>query len=164
MSSFGARRPILRTDRALDVEFMPGPLMSARRDVAADVRFDERLTAYPQAEDDDFSYRVSRRGRIRYEPSAVVYHCELGRRQMDRRQMDRMRVINGTYLFRKNFRQTLRARAGFAALLTVRCVHRLLHRDWSGLRGMMEGIAHVLRSGGLLAEPAHVGNAPPSPS
>ncbi len=153
MSSFGFRRPIVEVHEARDVEFMPGPLMSARRDVAAEVRFDEGLTAYSLGEDDDFSYRLSRRGRMRYEPSAVVYHHELGWRQMDRRKMDRLQVVNRTYLFRKNFPQTPTARAGFAALLAILCVHRVLNREWSGLRGLLEGIGHVLRVGARLPEP-----------
>ncbi len=147
MSSFGFRRPIVDLERARDVEYMPGTLMSARREVAAEVRFDEQLTNYSLGEDDDFSYRVSRRGRIRYEPSAVVHHRRLGSRQMDRRKLDRLRVINLTYLFRKNFPQTLRARAGFAAMLVILCVHRVLNREWSGLYGLLEGIRHVRRSG-----------------
>ncbi len=68
MTSFGFRRPIVDPGQPRDVEFMPGPLMSARRNVAAEVRFDEQLTGYSLVEDDDFSFRLSRRGRIRYEP------------------------------------------------------------------------------------------------
>jgi glycosyltransferase involved in cell wall biosynthesis len=145
MSNFGFRRPIVDVEQPRDVEFMPGPLMSARRDVAAEVRFDERLGTYSLGEDDDFSYRVSRRGRIRYEPSAFVCHEELGWRHTDRRQMDCLQVVNRTYLFRKNFSQTRSARACFAALLAVLCAHRVLNRDWSGLRGLAEGMRRVRR-------------------
>jgi glycosyltransferase involved in cell wall biosynthesis len=148
MSSFGFRRPIVDVQEPRDVEFMPGPLMSARREIAAEVRFDERLVAYSLVEDDDFAYRVSRRGRIRYEPAAVVEHHELRWRERDQREMDRLQVVNRTYLFRKNFAQTLRARIGFAALLALLCGHRILNREWSGLRGLLEGMRHVRRSGG----------------
>ena len=147
MSSFGFHRPIVDVGQPHDVEFMPGPLMSARRDVAAQVRFDERLTGYSLVEDMDFSYRVSRRGRIRYEPSAVVTHHELRWDQRDQRQIDRLQVVNRGYLFRKNFPQTLRARAGFAAMLVMLCVHRVLNREWSGLYGLLEGIGRLRRSG-----------------
>jgi glycosyltransferase involved in cell wall biosynthesis len=41
MSSFGFRCPIVDVEQPRDVEFMPGAFMSARRDVAAQVRFDE---------------------------------------------------------------------------------------------------------------------------
>ena len=47
---------------------MPGCFMSARRE-AASVRFDEKLGAYALAEDEDFSYRLSRRGRLVYLPT-----------------------------------------------------------------------------------------------
>ncbi|HWX74477.1 MAG TPA: glycosyltransferase family 2 protein [Solirubrobacteraceae bacterium] len=151
MNSFGFRRPIFDIDEPRDVEYMPGPLMSARRDVAAAVRFDEQLTNYALGEDDDFSYRVSRRGRVRYEPSARVTHHELGFSQMDRRALDRLRVVNRTYLFRKNFPQTLRAKAAFAGLLAILCVHRVLNREWSGLRGLIEGMGEVRRARGVAA-------------
>jgi GT2 family glycosyltransferase len=143
MSCVGFRNPIVDVDRPRDVEFMDGPLMSARRHHAAAVRFDERLTGYGLGDDDDFSYRLSRRGRIRYVPTAVVHHRELGWHQADRRQLDRLQVVNRAYLFRKNFRQTLRARAVFAFLLGVLCAHRALNREWWGLRGLTQGIWHV---------------------
>jgi GT2 family glycosyltransferase len=147
MSSFGFRHPIIDVAEPRDVEFMPGPLMSARRELAVQVRFDERLTGYSLGEDDDFSYRLSRHGRIRYQPSALVYHRELGVKKMDRRQLDRLRVINRAYLFRKNFAQTIRARARFAAFLAMLLAHRALNREWSGLRGLLEGVWHVYGPG-----------------
>lgn len=146
MTSFGFRRPIFDVEQPRDVEYMPGPLMSALREVAAVVRFDERLSAYALGEDDDFSYRVSRRGRVRYEPAARVTHHELGFGSMDRRALDRLRVVNRAYLFHKNFAQTVPARAGFAGLLAILCAHRILNREWSGLRGLLEGIWQVLRA------------------
>jgi glycosyltransferase involved in cell wall biosynthesis len=154
MTSFGFRCPIIDQEQPRDVEFMPGPLMSARRDLAAEVRFDERLVAYSLVEDDDFSVRLSRRGRIRYEPAAVVHHHELRWRERDQRQMDRLQVVNRTYLFRKNFAQTFPARARFVALLGLLCAHRVVNREWSGLRGLLEGMRQVRRTGGQpLQEP-----------
>lgn len=145
VTGIGFRRPIIDMEQARDVEFMPGPLMSARREVARAVRFDELLTAYSLGEDDDFSYRVSRRGRMRYVPSALVYHHELGWRSMDRRRMDRLQVVNRSYLFRKNFSPTLWTRAAFWRLIVLLCGHRVLNREWSGLRGLLEGVRIVLR-------------------
>jgi glycosyltransferase involved in cell wall biosynthesis len=151
MSSFGFRCPIVDVAQGRDVEFMPGPFMSARREVAAQVRFDEQLTGYCLCEDDDFAYRLSRLGRIRYEPSAVVNHHEVGWGQRDRRQMDRLQVVNRFYLFRKNFAQTLRAKAGFTALLVLLFAHRALNREWSGLRGLVDGLRQM-RSSALRLE------------
>jgi glycosyltransferase involved in cell wall biosynthesis len=148
MTSFGFRRPIVDVHEPRDVEFMPGPLMTARRELATEVRFDERLAAYSLGEDDDFSYRLSRRGRVRYEPAARVYHHELGWRSIDRRRMDRLRVVNHTYLFKKNYRQTWRAKAGFARHVAVLIAHRVLNREWSGLLGLFEGMRDARRTKG----------------
>jgi glucosyl-dolichyl phosphate glucuronosyltransferase len=154
MNAFGFRRPIIDRAAARDVEYMYGPLMSARREHATAVRFDERLSAYALGEDDDFSYRLSRRGRLRYEPAAVVRHDELGRRHMNQRHIDRLQVVNKSYLFGKNFPATLRARSGFAALLWMLCAHRALNGEWAGLRGLIDGVAEVRRSRRRAARPA----------
>jgi glycosyltransferase involved in cell wall biosynthesis len=146
MNSYGLRRPIVNVAKARDVEYMFGAFMSARRYVAASVRFDETLNGYSLGEDDDFSYRLSRRGRVRYEPAAAVFHDELGFAGMDRAQMDRIRVVNRAYLFRKNFPQTRRAKARFAVLMAMLCVHRVLNREWSGVRGLLGGMREVRRT------------------
>jgi glucosyl-dolichyl phosphate glucuronosyltransferase len=146
MTSFGFRRPIVDVDRARDVQYMPGALMSARRAIAADVRFDERLSGYALGEDDDFSYRLSRRGTIRYLPAAVVDHLALGTSTMDRRVQDRLVIINRTYLYRKNFGGTLRGRLGFIALIGVIFTHRAINREWQGVRGLIDGLREVWRT------------------
>jgi glucosyl-dolichyl phosphate glucuronosyltransferase len=147
MTSFGFRRPILDYDEPRDVQYMPGTLMSARRSVAAEVRFDELLGGYALGEDDDFSYRLSRRGRVVYLPAAVVHHQAIGTRTMDRRVQDRLVVINRSYLFRKNFRQTARAKLGFAALIALLLAHRVVNRQWSGVRGLLDGLVVIARAG-----------------
>lgn len=146
MTSFGFRRPILDVERSHDVEYMPGTLMSARTSVAVEVRFDEALGGYALGEDDDFSYRLSRRGRVVYLPNAVVRHQAIGTRTMDRRAQDRLVVINRTYLFHKNFGRSVRARLGFAALIGMLFFHRILNREWRGVRGLLDGLAEVLRA------------------
>jgi GT2 family glycosyltransferase len=143
MTRYGLRRPIVRMDQPHDVEFMPGPLMSARRSLAVKVRFDERLTGYGLGEDDDFSYRLSRRGRVRYDPSVVVEHRVIGFRTMDERARDRRQVVNRVYLYRKNFAGGLRARMGFAMLMGMLLVHRALNREWNGLLGLLDGFREV---------------------
>jgi GT2 family glycosyltransferase len=145
MTSFGFRRPIVDVERPRDVQFMPGALMSARRAIAAEVRFDERLSGYALGEDDDFAYRLSRRGRIRYVPAAVVHHRALGTRTMDRRVQDRLVIVNRTYLFRKNFQGPLRGRVGFAVLIVVLFAHRIVNREWQGVRGLIDGLREVRR-------------------
>ena len=74
----GYPRRLTRVDREADVEFMQGCFMSVRRGLASRVRFDEALADYGLGEDEDFAYRVSRHGRIRYVPSLRVVHKNLG--------------------------------------------------------------------------------------
>jgi glycosyltransferase involved in cell wall biosynthesis len=145
MTRLGMRCPILRVNDPHDVEFMPGPFMSTRRWLAVEIRFDERLTGYGLGEDNDFSYRLSRRGRVRYEPSLHVNHHEIGFRTMDPRERDRLQISNRIYLFRKNFSKSFGAKLGFVMLIMMMFVHRALNREWDGLRGLAEGLWQACR-------------------
>lgn len=60
--------------REKDVEFLPGGLTAWRREVFRTESFDEDLPGIGINEDGDFSYRVSRRWRNRYNPKARVRH------------------------------------------------------------------------------------------
>jgi GT2 family glycosyltransferase len=142
---YGYPRYVVVADGPCDVEFMPGCFMSARREAAARVRFDERLAAYALAEDEDFSYRLSRLGRVVYLPDVVVVHEKLGFRSFDSRDFGRLVVRNRAYLFRKNFPQTPMARAQFGLLLALLVGHRLLNREWHGALGIAEGTLDLVR-------------------
>lgn len=142
---YGYPRYIVVADSLRDVEFMPGCFMSARREVAAEVRFDEHLGSYALAEDEDFSYRLSRHGRVVYMPDVVVEHEKMGFRSFDSREFGRLVVKNRAYLFRKNFPQTPLARLQFNLLLLKLVGHRALNREWSGALGILEGMAKLKR-------------------
>jgi GT2 family glycosyltransferase len=143
-TSAGYPRYLSRLDREADLEFMQGCFMSARRGLAAHVRFDENLAGYALAEDEDFAYRLSRYGRIRYVPGLRVVHKKLGFASQDSREFGRLVVRNRAYLFRKNFPQTRRARAQFAMTVLVLVAHRLVNREWRGAFGLLEGAASEL--------------------
>jgi GT2 family glycosyltransferase len=136
----GYPRRITHVDERRDVEQMAGCFMSARTSVARHVRFDELLTGYALAEDEDFSYRLSRRGRIVYDPAMIVVHDNSGFGTRDRRAFSRQVVMNRAYLFRKNFPQSVRARVEFGCLLGLLLAHRLLNLDGAGARGVIDGI------------------------
>ncbi len=146
MTRFGYPRRIQAQDRARDVEFMLGSLMTARTAAAQRVRFDERLSGYGLAEDEDFSYRLSRLGRIRYVPEAVIRHEGTGARASASREFNRSVVVNRAYLFRKNFPQTALARMQFAMLVAILLVHRTVNREWAGVHGLVEGAVEAWRS------------------
>jgi glycosyltransferase involved in cell wall biosynthesis len=142
---YGYPRYVVAEDTVRDVEFMPGCFMSARRELAAQVRFDENLGAYALAEDEDFSYRLSQRGRLLYLHDVVVVHYKMGFRSYDSRALGRLVVKNRAYLFRKNFPQTPLARMQFWMLLVKLVGHRALNREWSGALGVLEGMATLAR-------------------
>jgi GT2 family glycosyltransferase len=143
---FGYPRYILDAGRERDVEHMFGCFMSARREAADAVRFDENLPGYALAEDEDFSYRLSRLGRIRYLPDVVVNHRKEGWSAQETREFGRLVVTNRTYLFRKNFPQTRLARLQFGLLLAGLVAHRVVNREWRGARGLIEGAVAVIRA------------------
>jgi GT2 family glycosyltransferase len=136
---FGYPRYVRDTERPTDVEFMPGCVMTARREAVARIGFDEGMGGYALGEDEDFSYRLSRLGRIRYLPDVVVHHKKLGFHSQDTREFGRTVVRNRAYLFRKNFEQTPLARAQFALLVAGLVGQRLVNREFRGALGLLEG-------------------------
>jgi GT2 family glycosyltransferase len=147
MTRYGYPRRIVDPEIARDVEFMAGCLMSARRELAARLRFDEALGGYGLAEDEDFGYRLSRVGRVRYLPSTHVVHHGGGVQAVATAAFNRQLVVNRTYLFRKNFAATPLARAQFALMLALLLVHRAVNREWAGARGLLQGVRDALTSG-----------------
>ncbi|MEK6274218.1 MAG: glycosyltransferase [Actinomycetota bacterium] len=136
---YGYPRYLGDPEQPRDVEFMKGCFMSARREAATRVRFDEQLGGYALAEDEDFSYRLSRLGRIRYAPEIVVRHRKLGFGAQDQRSLGRLVVVNRAYLFRKNFSGTALARAQFVLFVGMLVAHRVANRQWRGTQGVLEG-------------------------
>jgi GT2 family glycosyltransferase len=145
MTRFGYPRRLVDEVADRDVEFMAGCFMSVRADVGRAVRFDERLSGYALAEDEDFGYRVSRVGRVRYVGGAVVDHDNAGFGQRDRREFGRAVVVNRAYLFSKNFAQTPAARLQFVLLVPILIAHRAINRDWRGMLGLAQGARAAAR-------------------
>ena len=157
LTRFGYPRRLQDLDRERDVELMQGCLMSGRREIVKEVGFDERLTGYALAEDEDFSYRLSRVGWVRYLPDAVVDHKNTGFRSTGTRGFNRDVAVNRAYLFRKNFRRTPLARLQFGGLMLLLVAHRALNAEWEGVRGLVDGSRAAWRDRG---RPVATGAAP----
>ena len=145
---YGYPRRLTDVSSRRDVEFMPGCFMSARTDLARRLRFDELLPGYALAEDEDFSYRLSRLGRIVFDPALPVQHANAGFAGRDRRSFGRAVVVHRHYLFRKNFPANAWARIGFAWLVVLLLGHRLVNADLQGARGIVDGVIAVFRGAG----------------
>ena len=139
VTTFGYPRRIVDVHSPADVEYLHGCLMAVRGDVGARVRFDERLAGYALGEDEDFGFRVSREGRVRYVPEAIGHHDDRGSASFDHRRFNRMVVVNRAYLFRKNHRPSAMSRLRFGLFLLVLAGHRALNREWQGIPGLAEG-------------------------
>jgi glycosyltransferase involved in cell wall biosynthesis len=143
---FGYPNYLVHVDAPHEVEFMPGCFMSSRAGAARTIRFDENLTEYGLAEDEDFSYRLSRLGRVVYLPQTTIHHLKTGFATHDKRDFSRRVIVNRSYLFKKNFPQTFAARVQFRMFVAGLFLHRMLNRDGEGLRGLRDGLREV-RSG-----------------
>jgi GT2 family glycosyltransferase len=119
--------------------------MTARADAAKAVGFDEKMQGYALGEDEDFSYRLSRLGRITYLPDAVVHHHKLGPTSQTQRAFNRAVVENRAYLFRKNFKPTPASTIQFAAFIALLVGHRLMNFEWAGVAGLIEGGVAAVR-------------------
>ncbi len=136
---FGYPRRLVDLETERDISFMHGSFMSVRAEIARSVRFDEILPGYALAEDEDFSYRVSQRGRIRFLPALEVLHAKEGHASRDARTFGRTVVLNRSYLFGKNFKRTLASRLQFGMLICLFIGHRLVNREFAEARGLIEG-------------------------
>jgi glycosyltransferase involved in cell wall biosynthesis len=140
---YGYPNYLVDLDARRDVEFMPGCFMSARTEAARKVRFDEHLTEYGLLEDEDFSYRLTRLGRVVYLPQVTIHHLKTGFATHDKRAFSRKVVVNRSYLFKKNFPQTSAARLQFRMFIGGLFLHRVLNGDREGLRGLLDGLREV---------------------
>lgn len=101
VSGFGYPIYEREIDRPLEVELLVGCNMHYRRALIGDERFDEWFTGYGFREDVDFSYRISRRGRLLMVPEARLYHLYSPGNRLDVCALKKMEIVNYYYLFRK---------------------------------------------------------------
>jgi GT2 family glycosyltransferase len=137
---YGYPRYIVDAEEACDVQMMGGCFMTARREFAQEIRFDEELAGYGVCEDEDFSVRLSRHGRIRYLPDVVVEHRKLGFRSSNARALNRTLIQNRRYLLQKNFAPTVLVWAQFGLFVGALILHRLVNREWAAAAGLAEGV------------------------
>ncbi len=88
-------------DRVHEVEFLPGCNMNYRRDALKGERFDEFFVGYSYREDAEFSYRISKKGRVRMLPDAKLWHNYSTSNRLTEAQLKTMKIKNYAYMFRK---------------------------------------------------------------
>ena len=88
--------------RPTEVEVFSGCMMSFRRQVLQDFRFDEALKEYWYGDDIDISFRISRKYKLIQIPSATLIHRSSPYEGARRRNLARRKRANRLYLFRKH--------------------------------------------------------------
>jgi GT2 family glycosyltransferase len=135
-------------NKVVRVECVPGGLTAYRREVLDEFKFDENLQGYSWGEDDDFSYRVSRKYKNVYTPDAkVIHNCSPVAKDKKSVRM-KMMIENHYYLFKKNFPQTFKHKFAFCMSIIGLCLQGTLlavtRRDIEVLEGLIAGVVSII--------------------
>lgn len=110
----------------IPVEIMPTCNMSVKKEVFGEFAFDEWFHGYSYQEDDDFTYRVSRKYRFLYTPFAALTHKTSPAARDNAEKAEAMKALNHFYFFRKNMPKTPKNCLAFLwaeiGVLFFRCV------------------------------------------
>jgi GT2 family glycosyltransferase len=130
------------------VECLPGGLTAYRREVFAEFKFDENLHGYAYMEDDDFSYRLSRKYENVFTPYAKAFHNVSPASRIGSAARERMLIENSHYLFKKNLPPTLKHKlAYYWAVLGLglgAAISSITGRDPGILKGFVVGLAIIM--------------------
>ena len=131
----------------IETESASSAYLACYKDVFNEFRFDENLERYAWGEDDDFTYRLSRKYKIIFTPEAKVTHKVSRASRISTYEYNRVRIENHFYIFRKNFPQALRNRFAFGmsvlGLFLISLEYAIIHLDWQGVRGFFDGLRAV---------------------
>lgn len=134
-----------------DVEFLSGCCMAYRRELFQELQFDEDfLNAHLYVDDEDFSYRVSRKYRNTYAPNARLDHylSPIGtKRHETRYTRARMTIVARHYLVKKNFPNITRHSIAFWWSVAGFIVEAVMKRDRDTLRGLLSGVGQLMAGG-----------------
>jgi len=96
--------------KIINCEWLNGGTASYKREIFKDFRWDEILKAYSISEDKDLSYRICKRfpNSLFMTPYAKAIHTKSPAARISKKHVIYMGVAHSTYVFYKNFKQTLR--------------------------------------------------------
>lgn len=132
-------------------QVIAGFLLTARRSVADEFRFDPDLLAYCPVEDGVATYRYSRRGLLVAEPEAFLHHFDAAAGRLKRRKVAELQVTNMALFLRKHSIAPYRDVPRFALRMVRRLIAAVLKdaltRDFSfpRSRGVTAGLAKSAR-------------------
>ena len=126
-----------------DVEIFNGCMMSFKREILVQERFDINLSENWWGDDFEVSYRISRKHRLVQIPHATIYHSSSPRIR-GLRNLWKMQVINRNYIFKKHLHRRWfnRIPYGLASIGELFVVLRqsLLANSLAPLLGFFDGV------------------------
>lgn len=128
------------------VEWLPSGASIFRREVFHESVFDEFFRGYSYLEDLDFSYSISRRGRLAIVANAGFSHFPSQEGRVSPRQFGRVEVRNRLYFVRKHNLSLARCYFGMVIRMGMSAYSALLHWDgdmFSRTIGNMEELIMV---------------------
>ncbi|MDE1888928.1 MAG: glycosyltransferase family 2 protein [Planctomycetota bacterium] len=145
------------------VEIMPTGNMSIKKEVFQEFTFDEWFHGYSYQEDDDFTYRVSRKYKFLYTPFAELIHKASPIARDNKEIIETMKVLNHYYFFKKNMPKSLKNWLAFTwsefGLLFLRCfsfsslkniyislIGVTAFKNFSAIKGRIRGYNKILQS------------------
>jgi len=131
------------------VEVFSGCMMSFRRDVLNQYRFDENLREFWLFDDVDLSYRISRQYDLYQTPWARLHHHSSSPNYEGHGKIAKMSAVNRSYLFKKYFRHSTLNWIPFIwssmgeALINI--LQSIKHLNTRPIMGLIEGWFMVYR-------------------
>lgn len=140
---------LLNPPTIMQTELLTG-CSSYRKRVFDDFEFDETLVGYSYMEDDDFSYRVSKKWKLYQTPFAKLLHKQTPISRQSKERYYTMRVFNHYYLFRKNMEKDIKNCLCFLWSHIGLILHSLIIKNRiqaikGGLIGYYEIVKDILR-------------------
>ena len=142
----GLSAGFIQVDQPREVESLYGGVSAFRRWLFDEFKFDEHIH---EMEDDDFAYRISRKHKVFYQPTARCEHRTRPHNRLSQREFMKVKLLSQAYVFHKNFPQTFRYRWAYWVSLFGHAVVMALGRNWEGLLGVLEGIRCILAGEGI---------------
>jgi GT2 family glycosyltransferase len=104
-----------RLDKVINCEWLSGTNSSYRREILEVFKWDENLKKYSLCEDKDLSYRIHKRfpNSLFLTPYAKVIHKTSSTGRLSDKYVIYSGTVHSTYVFYKNWEQTLRNKAIF---------------------------------------------------
>jgi GT2 family glycosyltransferase len=133
-------------DETLYVEWLPSGASVFRRSVFGENAFDEFFQSYSYLEDLDFSYTISRMGKLAIVADAGFSHFPSTGGRVSARQFGRFEIRNRLYFVRKHHLSVARCYLGLAIRLAMSVGSGLLKWDASLLFRALGNIEELARS------------------